>query len=55
MRRCIYECRACGRGYCTARTRNDEKPSRCLYWLEFCDWVRIDKHQQKQLGEYDNE
>lgn len=55
MRRPIYECRACG-GYCTARTRRiDEEPVRCLYFLEFCDWVRIDKHKQKQLGEYENE
>ena len=55
MRRTIYECRACGRGYCTVRTRSDEKPSRCVYWHDFSDWVRIDKHEQKQLGEFRSE
>ncbi len=52
MRRIIYECRACGKGYCTIRTRRDEKPSRCAYWFDFSDWVRIDKHEQKTIGEY---
>lgn len=55
MRRAIFECRACGQDYCTVRTRNDERPVRCIHWFDVCDWVRIDKHEQKQLGEYENE
>ena len=51
MRRPIFECRACG-GYCTARARRNETPNRCLYWHDFCSWVRIDKHEQKQLNEF---
>jgi len=51
MRRPIFECRACGE-YCTARARRDEPPNRCLYWHDFCSWVRIDKHEQKQLSEF---
>ena len=53
MRRWIYECRACGK-YCTTRTdKIDEVPARCLFWLDFSDWVRIDKHKQKSLKEYE--
>ncbi len=52
MRRPIYECRACGR-YCTTRTdKVDDVPARCLFWHDFASWVRIDKHEQKQLNEF---
>ena len=52
MRRAIFECRACGQDYCTVRTQNDERPVRCIHWFDICDWVRIDKHDQKQLSEF---
>lgn len=52
MRRKIYKCCACGREYCTVRTCRDEKPSKCIYWHDCANWLRIDKHEQKQLGEY---
>lgn len=51
MRRRIFECRSCGE-YCTVRARRDEPPSRCLYWHDYCSWIRIDKHEQKQLSEF---
>lgn len=53
MRRKIYECKACGRGYCTIRTRSNEKPSKCLYWFDYSNWIRIDKHAQKEIDEYE--
>lgn len=51
MRRKIYVCKSCGKT-CTIRTHNPEMPSKCIYWMDYCNWVRIDKHQQTNMEEF---
>ena len=52
MRRAIYECWMCSR-HCTVRTHSTERPTKCLFWVDCPQWFRVDKHSQKQIGEWD--
>lgn len=52
-RRAIYECVACCDKHCTVRTYGGVPP-KCLYWHDKECWVRKDKHEQKELGEYED-
>lgn len=52
MRRAIYECQSFCKNRCTARTHG-ERPTKCLYDFDKQNWVRIDKHKQKELREFD--
>lgn len=52
-RRAIYECQSFCKKRCTVRTHGD-KPTKCLFDSEQQNWVRTDKHAQKELREYDD-
>lgn len=51
MHRAIYECKSCPK-HCTVRTKETEKPTKCIYWMDYCCFVRKDKHNQKNLEEF---
>lgn len=51
MHRAIYECKSCAK-HCTVRTKETEKPTKCIYWKDYCCFVRKDKHEQKNIEEF---
>lgn len=50
-RRVIYECKSCNT-HCTIRTYSHEKPTGCIFYKEYSNWIRKDKHEQKNMEEF---
>lgn len=51
MRRAIWKCENCVKR-CTVRTAARDRPTKCLYWFDYPNWIRIDKHKP-EIDDYE--